>query len=126
MIAGKALNHIFGFCCLLLMAALLAGCPTTRTTGPSNVDRAEAATRSGDHAGAASLYEQLAEKTTGSDSIEFRLRAARAWLAAGRAAEADRVLATIGAGTQLQQLEQRLLRIQSASARVAARKLGVR
>jgi uncharacterized protein len=117
MIAGKALNHIFGFCCLLLLAALLAGCPSTPRTTPSSVDRAEEAIRSGNHAGAAALYERLAEQTTGSDSIEFRLRAARAWLAAGRAADADRVLAAIGAaGTQQQQLEQRLLRIQSASA----------
>ena len=36
-------------------------------------------------------------ETTGSDSAEFRLRAARAWLAAGRAADADRVLALLPA-----------------------------
>ncbi|HEY6125907.1 MAG TPA: penicillin-binding protein activator, partial [Steroidobacteraceae bacterium] len=59
--------------------------------------------------------ERLASETTGSDSAEFRLRAARAWLAAGRAADADRVLAQLTpAGlTQQQALEQSLLRIQS-------------
>ena len=57
------------------------------------MDRAEQLTRAGDHAGAAAFYERLAAETTGSDSVEFRLRAARAWLAAGRAADADRVLA---------------------------------
>ena len=44
---------------------------------------------------AAAVYERLAAETTGSDSAEFRLRAARAWLAAGRAADADRVLALL-------------------------------
>ena len=83
------------FCCVVVATALLlAGCPTTpRRGGPPNVDRAEELMRAGDHAGAAALYERLATETTGSDSAEFRLRAARAWLAAGRAADADRVLA---------------------------------
>jgi outer membrane PBP1 activator LpoA protein len=117
MTAGKALHHIIGLCAVLLMAVLLAGCPSQPRVGASNVDRAEEATRNGNHAGAAALYERLAEQTTGGDSIEFRLRAARAWLAAGRPVDADRVLATISAGaTQQQAFEQRLLRIQSAAA----------
>jgi outer membrane PBP1 activator LpoA protein len=99
-------------------ALLLAGCPTTpRRGGPPNVDRAETLTRSGDHAGAAAIYERLAADTSGSDSVEFRLRAIRAWLAAGRPAEADRVLATLPGGlTQQQTLEQTLLRLQAAVA----------
>ena len=73
--------------------------------------------RSGDHAGAAAIYERLATETTGNDSVEFKLRAVRAWLAAGRAADADRVLATLPGGlTQQQTLEQGLLRMQSAVA----------
>ena len=115
MTAGKALHRSLALLALFGMTLLLAGCPSTPRTGPSAVDRADAATRSGDHAGAAALYERLATETTGSDSVEFRLRAARAWLAAGRAADADRVLAAIGPGTTQQQaLEQRLLSIQSA------------
>ncbi|HLA71778.1 MAG TPA: penicillin-binding protein activator [Steroidobacteraceae bacterium] len=99
-------------------ALLLAGCPTTpRRGGPPNVDRAEILTRSGDYAGAAAIYERLAADTSGSDSVEFRLRAIRAWLAAGRPAEADRVLATLPGGlTQQQTLEQTLLRLQAAVA----------
>ena len=98
------------------MTLLLRRLPDHTARRPLDVDRADAATRSGDHAGAAALYERLATETTGSDSVEFRLRAARAWLAAGRATDADRVLAAIGAGTtQQQSLEQRLLRIQSAT-----------
>src|SRR5262245_55414892 len=115
MTAGKALRGILTLSGLIGVTLLLAGCPTTPTTGRTTVDRADAATRAGDHAGAAALYEKLAAETTGSDSVEFRLRAARAWLAANRAADADRVLATIGPGTTQQQaLEQHLLSIQSA------------
>ena len=117
MIAGKALHRFLGLGAVALIGAMLAGCPSTPRTPTSNVDRAEEATRNGNHAGAAALYERLAEQTTGTDSIEFRLRAARAWLAAGRPADADRVLAVIPAGaTQQQAFEQRLLRIQSAAA----------
>ena len=112
----KALERSFAVLAVVALAAMLAGCPTTPRRAPtSNVDRAEELTRSGDHAGAAALYERLGAETTGSDSAEFRLRAARAWLAAGRAADADRVLASLPAGlTQQQTLEQNLLRIESA------------
>jgi outer membrane PBP1 activator LpoA protein len=117
MTAGKALLQPWVRFAVVATALLLAGCPTTpHHGGPPNVDRAEALTRSGDYAGAAAQYERLAGETTGPDSAEFRLRAARAWLAAGRAADADRVLATLGAGlTQQQTIEQQLLRIQSAA-----------
>jgi len=122
MTAGKALHRfegrILGVVVLLTAALMLSGCPGPRTTGQSMVDRADKAMRSGNPAGAAALYEQLAGQTTNSaDSIEFRLSAARAWLAAGRPADADRVLASIGAGaTQQQTLEQNLLRIESVVA----------
>ena len=117
MTAGKALQRLLGPIVLLAAALLLAGCPTTGTrTGKSPTDRAEDAMRAGNPAGAAALYEQLAaQASTPTDSIDYRLRAARAWLAAGRAADADRVLAAIGAGvTQQQGLEQHLLRIESS------------
>ena len=62
--------------------------------------------RAGDQAGAAAVYERLGTEATGSDRAEFQLRAARAWLAANRPAEADRVLASIPPGlTQQQTLE---------------------
>jgi outer membrane PBP1 activator LpoA protein len=112
----KALDRSFAVLVVVALAAMLAGCPSTpRRPAPSNVDRADQLTRSGDHAGAAAIYERLATETTGSDSAEFRLRAAREWLAAGRAGDADRVLSSLPAGlTQQQALEQSLLRIQSA------------
>ena len=123
MTSKKALHRSFAprlFTALVVVAAalLLAGCPSTpRRGGPPNVDRAETLMRSGDHAGAAAIYERLAAETSGSDSVEFRLRAIRAWLAAGRAAEAERVLASLPGGlTQQQALEQALLRMQAAVA----------
>jgi outer membrane PBP1 activator LpoA protein len=123
MTSKKALHssfsaRIFSAAVIVATALLLAGCPTTpRHGGPPNVDRAETLLRSGDHAGAAAVYERLAAETTGNDSAEFKLRAIRAWLAAGRAADADRVLATLPGGlTQVQELEKGLLRMQSAVA----------
>jgi len=117
MTAGKALQRTIGAVALLALAVLLAGCPSTPRTGPSMVDRADAAMRNGDPAGAAALYERLAAQTTGSDTVEFQLRAARAWLAAGRGSDAERVLAAVSPGaTQQQAFEQRMLRIQAAVA----------
>jgi outer membrane PBP1 activator LpoA protein len=112
----KALVRPFAVFVVVALTVVLTGCPSTpRRGGPPSVDRAQELTRTGDHAGAAALYERLGAETTGSDSAEFRLRAARAWLAAGRAADADRVLALLPGGlTQQQALEQSLLRIQSA------------
>jgi outer membrane PBP1 activator LpoA protein len=120
MTAGKALNRFLGFTLVLAAAVFLAGCPTTQTAhqGKSMVDRAVDATRAGDHQGAAALYERLAAQAgSSSDRTEFLLSAARSWLAAGRPADADRVLTSIGAGTTQQQaLEQHLLRIETALA----------
>ena len=114
----KLLGRSFAPWAILAATLLLAGCPsTTQRGGPPNVDRAEQLTRAGDHAAAAAIYQRLAGETTGADSAEFRLRAARAWLAAGRPLDADRELALLSPGlTAHQALEQNLLRIQSAVA----------
>jgi outer membrane PBP1 activator LpoA protein len=116
--SGKNLGRPLALVAVLAAVLMLTGCPTTpRRGGPPNVDRAEQLARAGDHAAAAAIYARLAAETTGPDSAEFRLRAARAWLAAGRAADADRELALLPpALTQQQSLEQSLLRIQSAVA----------
>jgi outer membrane PBP1 activator LpoA protein len=119
MTARKATpRRSLGIVAAIAIVMVLSGCPSApRSGGPPSVDRAEGMTRSGDHAGAAAIYERLANETTGPDSAEFRLRAARAWLAAGRAADADRVLALLPPGlTQQQTLEQSLLRILSTLA----------
>ena len=114
----KHLGRSFALWAVIAATLVLTGCPsTTQRGGPPNVDRAEQLTRAGDHAAAAAIYQRLAAETTGTDSAEFRLRAARAWLAAGRPADVDRELALLPPGlTQQQALEQSLLRIQSAVA----------
>lgn len=116
----KALVKPLGLVAVVTAALLLAGCPSgggVRHPPAVSVDRAEQLRTSGDYAGAAGVYEKLAAQTTGSDSAEFLLRAARAWFAAGRPAEADRVLATLPPTlTQAQAVEQKLLIIQSAVA----------
>jgi outer membrane PBP1 activator LpoA protein len=114
----KHLGRSFALWAVIAATLVLSGCPsTTQRAGPSNVDRAEQLMRAGDHAAAAAIYQRLAAETSGSDSAEFRLRAVRAWLAAGRPVDADRELALLPPGlTQQQALEQSLLRIQSAVA----------
>jgi uncharacterized protein len=115
----KALVRPLCLVAVVAAAFLLAGCPSGNVRRPPSVsvDRAEQLRSSGDYAGAAGVYEKLAAQTTGSDNAEFLLRAARAWFAAGRPAEADRVLATLPPSlTQMQATEQKLLRIQSAVA----------
>jgi uncharacterized protein len=116
----KALVKPFYLVAVITAAVLLAGCPSgggVRRPPTVSVDRAEQLRGTGDYAGAAGVYEKLAAQTTGSDSAEFLLRAARAWFAAGRPAEADRVLATLPPTlTQTQAVEQKLLGIQSAVA----------
>ena len=113
-----ALRNPLVLVAIVTTALVLSGCPSTpRRGGPPSVDRAEAMVRSGDHAAAAAIYERLATESTGGDSAEFNLRAARAYLAAGRPLDADRLLALLPSGlTQQQALEQSLLRIQSALA----------
>jgi outer membrane PBP1 activator LpoA protein len=116
----KALMRPLHLVAVMTAALMLAGCPSgggVRGTPAVSVDRAEQLRNNGDYAGAAGVYEKLAAQTTGSDSAEFLLRAARAWFAAGRPAEADRVLAALPPSlTQTQAVEQKLLRIQSTLA----------
>jgi outer membrane PBP1 activator LpoA protein len=80
----------------LLLAVLgLAGCPslTERAGLPPSMDRAETLERSGDAAGAARVYEDLATGNSGAPRNDLLLRAARAYLAAKRPEDAARVLA---------------------------------
>jgi outer membrane PBP1 activator LpoA protein len=116
--AMKGLRRPLVVLAVLATALALSACPSTpRRGGPPSVDRAEQMVRAGDHAGAAAIYERLATETSGTDAAEFNLRAARAWLTAGRALEADRILAALPpALTQQQSLERTLLRIRSALA----------
>jgi len=98
---------------------LLAGCATQGTdTGPASADRAERLQRRGDNAGAATMYEQLAQSNPQPVRNDFALAAARAWLAANRADDAQRALdLAAGTGSAAQQLEVGMLRAEVAETR---------
>jgi outer membrane PBP1 activator LpoA protein len=105
---------------LLLAAAALAGCPSLTERGelPPSIDRAQELERSGDPAGAARVYEQLAAQNSGTDRTTLLLHAARDYLTARRTDEAARVLgATQGPFSAEQVTEQALLNAQLALAR---------
>jgi outer membrane PBP1 activator LpoA protein len=93
---------------MLAAAVLLAGCtlgpPIAVTPGG---ERAAAAARRGDHAGAASLYEQAAAQRSGPEQAALQLAAAAEWLAAARGPEATRVLSAIRAPLDPEQTQRR-------------------
>ncbi len=108
---------------LLLPAVLLlfvAGCATQggAATGPASVDRAERLLRRGDNAGAATMYEQLAQSNPQPVRSDLALAAARAWLAANRADDAQRALDLAAAeGSAAQRLELGMVRAEVGLAR---------
>ena len=112
----------------LALAACAALPPVSQRAG--TVPAAEAAARKGDHAQAATQYENLAATRVPPEQIELQLAASREWLAAGRAADAARVLAGIGAPqTAAQSLERSLLDAETSllgnRAQEAWQKIGV-
>ena len=94
-ILPRALPRALRLALLAVATLALGGCPslTERAGLPPSVDRAETLERSGDEAGAARVYEQLAAQNAGADHNNLLLRAARAWLSARRPEEAARALA---------------------------------
>ncbi|HXA93424.1 MAG TPA: penicillin-binding protein activator [Steroidobacteraceae bacterium] len=103
-----------------VLLALLAGCSSLgpESAPPPSVDGAETLARQGDNAGAARLYEALAEQNASADRAAFQLRAARAWVAARQPDEAARVLlAAQGGLTPVQTTEAQLLGVEVALAR---------
>jgi len=104
----------------LLALAVLAGCTpmATEGTAPASADRAERLQRQGNFGAAAQMYEKLAAQNPPPDSVGFALSAARAWLSANRADDAQRILDGITASLEArQQFERALLRAETATAR---------
>ena len=100
---------------LVLALAACASLPPPVAQRYGTVPGAESAARTGDHAQAASQYESQAASRAPPEQIELQLAAAREWLAAGRAADAARVLAAIGAPlSAAQSLEHSLLNAETA------------
>ncbi len=89
--AARWIIRCAGLCATVLA---LSGCPGlgTRSELPPSVERAQDLEQQGDTAGAARVYEQLAEQNAGADRSAYALRAAHAWLAARRPDEAARAL----------------------------------
>jgi len=105
---------------IVLAAGSLTACPSLTQRGelPPSLDRAQELERSGDRAGAARVYEQLAAQNSGTDRTGFLLLAARDYLAAQRPDEAARVLGGAqGPFSAPQVTEQALLNAQLALAR---------
>ena len=102
---------------IVAAAGVLCGCPSLsqRTEAPPSVDRAVALDNSGDHAGAARMYEALAAQNQGAGRNDYLLRAARAYLAAQRPDDAVRVLAQTAAPMTVDQENERALRIGAAA-----------
>jgi len=104
-----------------VFALLLAACVSTSTapgSGPASVSRAERLAQQGNPAGAAQMYERLAQDNPPPDRNDFTLAAARAWLNANRADDAQRVMeAASGEFTAAQQFERELLGAEIAMAR---------
>jgi outer membrane PBP1 activator LpoA protein len=105
---------------LALAAAALTGCPslTERTGLPPSIDRAQELERTGEPAGAARVYEQLAAQNSGTDRTGLLLHAARDYLSAQRTDEAARVLGQAQGPFSAEQVtEQTLLNAEVALAR---------
>jgi outer membrane PBP1 activator LpoA protein len=113
----------------LIRAALLVATLALGATGcaslapgtppPPSIDRAQSLATRGDFAAAAREYEALAAQDPGTGGNRFRLEAARAWLAAGSASEATRVLEQLALPlAPPDQIERQLL---GAEAALAAR-----
>jgi outer membrane PBP1 activator LpoA protein len=106
---------------LLLMSLLaLAGCSQNPAdeSAPASVDRADRLQKQGNFASAAQMYERLAAQNPPPASVGYALSAARAWLSANRADDAQRALDSITAtGDARQQFDRELLRAETATAR---------
>src|SRR5581483_5724597 len=114
------MKEALGLTVLAAAILTLAGCPSLgpRAGAPPSVDTAEALARQGDQAGAARMFEALAAQNSGADRTQYLFRAAHAYLAARRADDAARVLASIEPPLTPQQTAERgMLDVEVALAR---------
>jgi outer membrane PBP1 activator LpoA protein len=106
-----AVRRIPRLALIVAAAGVLCGCPSLsqRAEAPPSLDRAAALDSSGDHAGAARMYEALAAQNQGAARNDYLLRAAHAYLAAQRPDDAARVLAQTAAPMTAGQENERAL-----------------
>ncbi len=94
-LAGRGFPRWIASLPVLVALAALAGCPSLgpRSELPPSIDRAQDLQQHGDMAGAAHVYEELAQQNSGADRAAYALQAAHAWIAARRPDDAARALA---------------------------------
>jgi outer membrane PBP1 activator LpoA protein len=112
----------WGWCLSLILLAMLALASCTSlgpaAEPPPSIDRARTLERAGDYAGAARVYEALAEQNTGTERNALLLQAVLGHLRARKPDEAQRVLASINAPvTTEQSFERQMLTVELALAR---------
>ncbi len=115
---------------LLCLSALAACTSFPRASFPPAAPGAPSAEAVSERRAAAMALENAARKAPPAEQAQLQLQAARAWLQAGRAGEALRVLAALGANlTPVQSIEQRVLDadidLASGQAQQAWRKMSV-
>lgn len=112
-------HQVFRSLAAVAMLVLLASCQTApQGPGPASAARAERLQGQGNHAEAARMYEELAERNAAPARDEFALAAARAWLDANRADDAQRALQLASAQLPAaQQFERALLQVEVGAAR---------
>jgi outer membrane PBP1 activator LpoA protein len=107
--------------CASALLAFAAACVPTQTgpgASPASESRAERLLRQGNATGAAEMYERLAQNNPAPERNDYAFAAARAWLAANRADDAQRALELAVDGvTSAQQFERELLGTEVAVAR---------
>ncbi len=117
-LTGNRLRPFWLASACLAAALWVAGCSMAPVLVPPSVDRAAQLATQGNHAAAAEMYARLAASTTPADSLALGVSAAREWLAAGRADDAQRTLASLTAPADPRQgLDFRLLEIEVQLAR---------
>ncbi len=106
---------------VIAASILLTGCPSSlgpMSGMPPSADRAQSQAQQGDHAGAARTYEQLAAQNSGTQQNAFLLLAAREYLQARQADDAQRLLTSIAPPlTPEQAFEKQMLGVELALAR---------
>ncbi len=104
----------------LLLGLSLAGCTGLGGPGaaPASTDRAERLLAQGNPVAAAEMFERLAAGNPPPDGIAFGFRAVRAWIAAGRIDDAQRVFGGIPVpAAPRQQFDRNLLQVELLLAR---------
>src|SRR5262245_1580712 len=95
--SSMSIRRVLPAAAIIVMAALLAGCPASMTQperpgSDRQANQAEKLSRDGDYRGAAQAYEALAAQSSADVRDRYLLRAAREYLRAGQTEPATALL----------------------------------